>query len=234
MDASLRIVLLAALLPCAVLMLYIYRSDKNEKEPTGLLLKLFIFGCISTIPAVILESVGINLLLAIGLNPESIIFIFLENFLVIAGAEEFSKRFMLKRISWNHHDFDYLFDGVVYAVFVSLGFAALENVGYVMSFGLEVAPIRGLAAIPLHAICGLFMGHFYGIAKYCEKHGDYAHMRANLSMSLIIPMLIHGFYDFCASMNSDVMGYVWLIFVVVIDIIAFRAVRRYSNQDFGF
>ena len=156
MDVSLNIILAAALLPCAVLLYYIYKKDKIEKEPTGLLIKLFIFGCISTIPAVILEMVGTNVLAAIGLDPNSVLFILIENFLVVGFAEEFSKRFMLKLGSWKDPNFNYIFDGVVYAVFVSVGFAALENVGYIMSFGLEVAPIRGLAAIPLHAICGMF------------------------------------------------------------------------------
>ena len=231
MEVSLNVILLAALLPCIVLLYYVYKKDKVESEPTGLLIKLFIFGCISTIPAIILEMVGTNVLTAIGLDPSSILFILIENFLVVGFAEEFSKRFMLKLGSWKDPNFNYLFDGVVYAVFVSVGFAALENVGYIMSFGLEVAPIRGLAAIPLHAICGMFMGHAYGLAKYYEKAGNYSASKSAMKMSLVIPMLIHGFYDFCASVDSEMMGYIWLIFVVVIDIIAIRAVKRYAEND---
>ena len=231
MDVSLNVILVAALLPCIVMLFYIYKKDRIEKEPTGLLIKLFIFGCISTIPAMILEIVGTNILAAIGLDQESILFILIENFLIVALAEEFCKRFMLKLGSWKDPNFNYLFDGVVYAVFVAVGFAALENVGYVMSFGIEVAPIRGLAAIPLHAICGMFMGHSYGMAKYFEKCGDYSRSRAALRTSLVVPMLIHGFYDFCASIDSEMMGYIWLIFVVVVDILAIRAVKRYAESD---
>lgn len=231
MGVSLRVILAAALIPCFVLMLYTYKKDRIEKEPTGLLAKLFFLGCLSTIPAIVLETVGVNLLVGIGLNQDSLLFVFLENFLVVGLAEEFCKRFMLRLASWNHPAFDYVFDGVVYGVFVSLGFAALENIGYILSFGLEVAPIRGLAAIPLHAICGLFMGHLYGMSKYFQKHGDRARSGFCMSMSLLVPMLIHGFYDFCASVDSDVMGYVWLIFVVVIDIISIMAVKRASAAD---
>lgn len=226
-----NVILIAALLPCIVLLYYIYKKDKIEKEPTGLLVKLFIFGCISTIPAIILEMVGTNVLAAIGLDQNSILFIFIENFFVVGLAEEFSKRFMLKLGSWKDPNFNYLFDGVVYAVFVSVGFAALENVGYIMSFGLEVAPIRGLAAIPLHAICGMFMGHFYGFAKYYERSGNYSACKSAMKLSLVVPMLIHGFYDFCASIDSEMMGYIWLIFVVVVDILAIRAVKRYAESD---
>ena len=231
MDVSLNVILAAALLPCIVLLVYIYKKDRIEKEPTGLLFKLFIFGCISTIPAMILEIVGTNILAAIGLNPESVLFILIENFLIVALAEEFCKRFMLKLGSWKDPNFNYMFDGVVYAVFVAVGFAALENVGYVMSFGIEVAPIRGLAAIPLHAICGMFMGHSYGLAKYLERVGDLPRSKAAMRTSLVVPVLIHGFYDFCASVNSEMMGYIWLVFVVIVDIIAIRAVKRYAESD---
>lgn len=231
MVVSMRVVLAAALIPCLILMQYTYKKDTIEKEPTGILLKLFFMGCLSTIPAVILETIGVNLLVGAGLNQNSLLFIFLENFLVVGLAEEFCKRFMLRLGSWNHPAFDYIFDGVVYGVFVSLGFAALENIGYVMSFGLQVAPIRGIAAIPLHAICGLFMGHIYGMAKHFQIHGEPARSRFCMSMSLLIPVLIHGFYDFCASIQSDFMGYVWLIFVVIIDIISIKAVKKASELD---
>lgn len=227
---SLKIVLIAALLPCFVLLSYIYRKDSIEKEPTDLLVRLFAFGCLSTIPAIVLETVGTSILSSFvyeGTMP----FIFLENFIVVAVSEEFCKRFVLKWLSWKNPAFNYVFDGVVYAVFVSLGFAALENIGYILSFGLEVAPIRGIAAIPLHAICGLFMGHYYGIARYCENIGERAAAASNMSLSLLIPVLIHGFYDFAASIDNDFMGYVWLIFVVIVDIAAIAAVRRYSKTD---
>ena len=227
---SIKIILIAALLPCAVLLHYIYRKDAIEKEPMNLLVKLFAFGCLSTIPAIVLESVGTTVLSNIFYQ-SSLLYIFLENFIVVAVSEEICKRFMLKMLSWRHPAFNYVFDGVVYAVFVSLGFAALENVGYILSFGLEVAPIRGLAAIPLHAICGLFMGHWYGLAKYFENIGEYGRSKSSMGLSLLIPVLIHGFYDFCASVNSEMMGYIWLLFVVIVDIIAIRAVKQYSKTD---
>ena len=116
-----RIVLIAALLPCVVLGYYIFRKDKVESEPSGLLVKLFLLGCLSTIPAVILESIGMYILGAIGLTGTLLVVI--ENFLVVGVAEEFSKRFMLRIGSWNDPAFNYLFDGVVYGVFVALGFA---------------------------------------------------------------------------------------------------------------
>ena len=164
-------ILVAGLLPCVVLLFYIYRKDTVEKEPVGLLIKLLLLGCLSTIPAIILEMIGSYILSAIGLTEGSTLYYLIENFLIIAVAEEASKRYMLRKGSWNDPAFNYVFDGVVYAVFVSLGFAGLENVGYIAGFGMEVAVIRGLAAIPLHAICGVFMGQFYGLHKTYSKYG---------------------------------------------------------------
>ena len=231
MDSSMEMILVAGLLPCVILLFYIYKKDTVEKEPTGLLIKLLLLGCLSTIPAVILEFIGSYILQAIGLTEGNMLYYLVENFLIIAVAEEASKRFMLRKATWNNPAFNYVFDGVVYAVFVSLGFAGLENVGYIMGFGMEVAVIRGLAAIPLHAICGVFMGHFYGLHKAYSKYGYAKEAAANKKLSLLVPVLIHGFYDFCASVQSETMSYVWLGFVIVMDVIAFIQIRNYSKND---
>ena len=231
MDSSMEMILVAGLLPCVVLLFYIYRKDTVEKEPVGLLIKLLLLGCLSTIPAIILEMIGSYILSAIGLTEGSTLYYLIENFLIIAVAEEASKRYMLRKGSWNDPAFNYVFDGVVYAVFVSLGFAGLENVGYIAGFGMEVAVIRGLAAIPLHAICGVFMGHFYGLHKAYSKYGYAKEAAANKKLSLLVPVLIHGFYDFCASVQSETMSYVWLGFVIVMDVISFIQIRNYSKND---
>ena len=224
-------VLVAGLLPVAVLLFYIYSHDKIEKEPTGLLIKLLFFGCLSCIPAVILESVWTNFLQGIGMNPYSLIYILIENFLVVALAEEGSKRVLLQLGSWNNPAFNYVFDGVVYAVCVSLGFAGLENVLYISGFGMDVAVVRGLAAVPLHCICGVFMGHYYGLEKTYVVRGMVNEAKNAKLMGLLIPILIHGFYDFAASIGSDTFVYIWLVFVVVVDIIAIRSIKKYSRLD---
>ena len=225
-----RTVLIAALLPCVIVLWYVYKKDKAEPEPADLLVKLLLLGCLSTIPAIILEYAGAYILGAVGIT-DGMLYYLIEHFLIVAVAEEWSKRFMLRRATWNHPAFNYIFDGVVYGVFVSLGFAGLENIGYIMGFGLEVAVIRGLAAIPLHAICGLFMGHFYGLEKDYDKSGLMDKAKSCRMLSLLIPVLIHGFYDFCASVDSETLTYVWLVFVVIMDILAIVAVNRYSKAD---
>ena len=138
---------------------------------------------------------------------------------------------MLRCGSWKNPAFNYVFDGVVYGVCVALGFAGLENVLYISGFGMEVAVIRGLAAVPLHAICGVFMGHFYGLEKKYTVTGMTGLAKNMRTLSIVIPVLIHGFYDFAASIGSDVFTYVWLGFVIIVDIFAINAIRQYSNTD---
>ena len=230
-GATMTMVLVTGLLPVAVLLFYIYSHDKIEKEPPGLLIKLLFFGCLSCIPAVILETVWTNFLQGIGLNPYSVIYLLIENFLVVALAEEGSKRVLLKLGSWNNPAFNYVFDGVVYAVCVSLGFAGLENVLYISGFGMDVAVVRGLAAVPLHCICGVFMGHYYGLEKTYVVRGMVNEAKNAKLMGLLIPILIHGFYDFAASIGSDTFVYIWLVFVVVMDIVAIRSIKKYCRLD---
>ena len=224
-------VLVAGLVPCVVLLWYINKKDSIEKEPTGLLVKLIFLGCLSTIPAMVLELVGTNILTSIGMDETSYLYIFVENFFIVALAEEGCKKLMLRLGSWKNPAFNYVFDGVVYGVCVALGFAGLENVLYIAGFGMEVAVVRGLAAVPLHAICGVFMGHFYGLEKKYTVSGMTGLAKNVKTLSIVIPVLIHGFYDFAASIGSDTFAYIWLGFVVLMDIVAIKAIRQYSGMD---
>ena len=224
-------VLVAGLVPCVVLLWYINKKDSIEKEPTGLLVKLIFLGCLSTIPAMVLELVGTNILTSIGMDETSYLYIFVENFFIVALAEEGCKKLMLRLGSWKNPAFNYVFDGVVYGVCVALGFAGLENVLYISGFGMEVAVVRGLAAVPLHAICGVFMGHFYGLEKKYTVSGMTGLAKNVKTLSIVIPVLIHGFYDFAASIGSDTFAYIWLGFVVLMDIVAIKAIRQYSGMD---
>ena len=223
-------VLIAGLLPVALLLFYIYSHDKIEKEPPGLIVKLLLLGCVSCIPAMILEMLWTNFLQGI-MDPNSVAFILIENFLIVALAEEGSKRVLLQIGSWRNPAFNYVFDGVVYAVCVSLGFAGLENVLYIAGFGMDIAVMRGLAAVPLHCICGVFMGHYYGLEKTYSVRGMINESKNARVMGLLIPILIHGFYDFAATIGNETFVYIWLVFVVVIDIIAIRSIKKYSRFD---
>ena len=222
------LLLLVAVLPAAWLLYYVYRLDPVEKEPMGLLLRLLVLGAVSCFPAILLETVGIDVLT--GRVPAgSITSLLLENFLVIALSEELCKMFFLRWKTWKSPEFNYVFDGIVYAVFVSLGFAILENIGYVMEFGMSTALVRAVTAIPGHAIFGVFMGVFYGLEKRAAL-GHKPHLRMPFAIcSLAVPVFCHGFYDFCASIDGEFFLIVFLVFLVGMVIVAARLVKYMSQ-----
>jgi len=141
------IYLLAALVPALFLMRYIYRKDTIEKEPKGMLVGLVFLGVAAAVVAVILETLGLSLLsrfLEEGDPAHTIVMAFL----VVAVVEEGVKFLFLLWRTWRDPNFNFRFDGIVYAVFVSLGFAAFENISYLMGYGWTTALARALLAIP--------------------------------------------------------------------------------------
>ena len=224
------ICIVAAILPAVVLLMYVYRKDKVEKEPLGLLGSLLIQGCIAVVLSLIFETIGERLLLNI-LDPDTQWYWVVFAFLVVAAVEEGSKFILLKRKTWNNPNFNFRFDGIVYAVFVSLGFAALENIGYVMGYGLSVAPTRALISVPGHMAFAVYMGYYYGRAKWLANYGYQKESKSSLRYSILSAIFIHGFFDACLMIGSALTTTIFLVFVVVTYLRAFLTVRNESKTD---
>ncbi|MCD4709969.1 MAG: PrsW family intramembrane metalloprotease, partial [Bacteroidales bacterium] len=180
-------VLLASLAPVFIILFYVYFRDKYEKEPLGLLIKALLLGIVIVIPVIFVERLLMNLMPSAGKVAEAAYHAF-----VVAGfTEELFKFLALYMLVWKSPSFNEKFDGIVYAVFVSLGFAGVENVMYVMDGGMQTALTRAITAVPAHAIFGVTMGYYLGIAHmYKELKGKY------LVRALLVPILLHGIYDF--------------------------------------
>ena len=222
--------LAAALLPAALLLRYVYRRDTVEKEPAGLLVSLLLMGCLSALCSAVLEGIG-EYLLGVFVSSASPLYTILLAFLVVAAVEEGTKLLFLKLRSWNHPAFNYRFDGIVYAVFVSLGFAALENVQYVVNYGISVALPRALLAIPGHMSFAVFMGAFYGRARLFANCGRGDEARRSLRAGYLLALLAHGFYDACAMSGTVWASLVFLVFIVLLFSAAYRTLRRESFTD---
>ncbi len=216
-----------ALLPTIVLLVHIYRKDSIEKEPPKLLVLLFLGGALTTIPAALIET-GAEPFLDHFLTEGSLLYILIENFLTVALVEEGVKYLVLKRGTWKSPHFNYLFDAIVYAVVVSLGFATFENVLYVLDGSLTTAIMRAVLSVPGHAFDAVYMGYFYGLAKHADVRGDHATRDFNLRMALIAPMIIHGTYDF---LIGSQMLVVFLIFEVVVTVLTIRHINQLSHTD---
>ena len=137
----------------------------------------------------------------------------------------------MKRKTWTHPAFNYRFDGIVYAVTVSLGFAAYENILYVLNYGLSVALPRALLAVPGHMSFAVCMGIYYGRAKLCEGWGDRAGTKINLWAGYACSVFLHGFYDACAMTGTVGATVLFLAFVAIMFATVYRQVRRESQTD---
>ena len=165
------------------------------------------------------------------LAPGTIGYAAAEAFLIVAIAEEGCKLFFLKKLTWKSSHFNYRFDGIIFAVFTGLGFAGLENILYVLNFGPDVLVSRGLLAVPGHMTFAVFMGLHYSESKLASLRGQHSKAKRSLRKAFLIPVLLHGFYDFCLMSERDILSIVFILFVIVLDLSAARAVRRTSRSD---
>jgi protease PrsW len=193
--------LLLALAPAVIIMMYVYFRDRYEKEPVKLILKGVLLGAIIIFPVGMIE----NPLLAMGKDMDRISKAAWDGFIVAGATEEAFKFFMVFILIWRNRNFNEKFDGIVYAVSVALGFATIENLFYVFSDNsLQVGLVRAFTAVPGHAIFGIVMGYYLGLARFSEHKGK------KLLLALFIPWLLHGAYDFMLMSK-----YTWLLITFI-------------------
>ena len=224
------ILIIAAVLPAVALMIYVYRSDRLESESPQLILTLVVQGIVATSLAVFTESLG-DQIIRWFVAEDSILYNAIFFFLVVALSEEGFKYLLLKEKTWNSPAFNCQFDGVVYAVSVSLGFALWENIQYVILYGFGVAVLRAVTAVPGHACFGVFMGAWYGLAKRYANAGEREKSERCLKLSLLTAVLLHGCYDFIASVEITGYGWIFFAFVLVMFVISWLTVRKLSKND---
>lgn len=193
------IILTASLLPVVLLMAYIYKRDTFQKEPWPLLMKAFGFGILSAV----LDIFVAGFLQRVVPHPVSTPLndALYQAFVCAAAPEEFCKLLMLYLCIWRNPHFDEYYDGLEYAAFVGLGFAGFENVLYIMQGGLGLAVGRGLFAVPAHFFFAIFMGFCFSLARFrYEKRGLF------LTLAYIIPVILHGTYDFLLMYVNNLNG----------------------------
>ncbi len=221
------ILVAAAVIPAIVLMIKVYNSDRLEKESPHMLWVLVRSGIFSALIALVLERIFGSLLSA-TVHDQGLYQVLLY-FVVVACSEEGAKYFMMKRNTWDSDEFNCQFDGIVYAVFVSLGFALWENISYVLHYGFSVALIRALTAIPGHTCFGVFMGLFYGVARKFENRGETGKAAQFRWLSVIVPAVLHGAYDYIASVDAGTL--IFVVFIVALFFVSYRIVTRMSKVD---
>ena len=218
-----------SIIPAAILFILVYRADHAEKEPPRLLARLFCFGMLAVLIVMLPETILSDVLEAYA--PEGLFRTLIEYLIVVAGMEEASKYLFLFTVRRNPN-FNFTFDGIVYAVCVGLGFATLENIFYVVGgggFSLGVA--RGLLSVPMHCVCAVYMGYYFGLAHSDERHGLFGSARNRYALAYMVPVFIHGLYDFGAKSGNAIIVAMMLVLLVVVYVFAIRRVTRSSRED---
>ena len=224
------ILVLAAVIPAVYLLIKVYRMDRLEKEDSRFLWNLVKAGIFSSLIALTLERIFVSLLNS-SMNSNSFGYRILLYFVVVGLSEEGAKYFMLKKTSWNSREFNCLYDGLVYAVFVSLGFALWENISYVLHFGLANAFVRAFTAIPGHASFGVFMGVFYSAARLYANAGYTDESKMFEACAVVIPMLIHGLYDYIATTQTTEGSWTFLAFIAILFFASNKVIKSASQND---
>ena len=183
------ILLILAIAPAMIIIAYIYFKDKFEKEPWTFLLKNFLLGAsLSVLLTFVLGGMATRLLP--DLQASNILDMFIKAFFVVALIEEFSKYIIVRYFAQPNKEFNEPYDGIVYAVAVSMGFATLENVLYVYTYGFQTGIFRAFTAVPAHAAFAILMGYYMGSAKF-SKNKRWLNL-----LGLSVATLLHGAYDF--------------------------------------
>lgn len=217
--------LLVAIAPTAIIILYIYFKDKYEKEPKRLLLFNFLLGAIVSIIITTILYYVFDIVLPLP-NNTSIFQQFVKAFFVVGLTEEFSKYIIVRYFAQPNKAFNEPFDGIVYAVMVSMGFAATENVFYVLEGGYQTALIRAFTAVPAHATFGILMGYYMGKAKFSNNK-----IALNL-FGLLLAIIFHGAYDFF--LFIDFVPGIWVgafvsLFIGII--LSRKAIKKHQDNS---
>jgi len=217
--------LLLAIAPATIIILYIYFKDKFEKEPVRFLFKNFLLG--ATLSILITSIIGGIASRIIPLSDITNVFQqFLKAFFVVALVEEFSKYVIVRFVAQRNKEFNEPFDGIVYAVMVSMGFATLENVLYVFQYGVSTGIVRAFSAVPAHAVFAILMGYFMGKAKFSNNR-----IILNLT-GLFFATLFHGAYDFFLFINFipgiSVGAFISLILGIIL---SKKAIKKHQQNS---
>jgi RsiW-degrading membrane proteinase PrsW (M82 family) len=214
--------IIIALAPVFVIAIYIYIRDKYEREPVSLLLASLILGSIITIPVVYIEGI----LSGFGKDRVGLAGAAWNAFIVAAVTEELFKFIALYLLIWNNRHFNEKFDGIVYACFISLGFAGIENILYVNDGGMSVGITRAFTATPAHALFGVLMGYQFGLARFYPEERSW-----RLFMAILLPVLLHGIYDFILMSGQPYLLIVFLPYLIFLWLFGFRRIRQLSDRS---
>ena len=231
-NEQITIVFIGASIPAILILYYFYKTDKSP-EPAGLIIKVFIYGALISIPVAIIEFILLAIGILSGIMGFPIIGGLYQSFIIAAIVEEYFKFWAMKRNVIYRPEFDEVRDGIVYGASAALGFATVENVLYALNTNVNIVVLlimRGFLSVPLHAIVGAFSGYFFANWYFYESRQK----KMSLLHVLKISILIHGTYNFALYLadylHSILLGFAAGITIVVGSYIYLRKIIKKLNE----
>ncbi len=212
--------LLAAIAPALILAMIMIRKDSARPEPVRWLWAAVGLGVLIGPVLLLLAYLGLPVF-----DVDSLWTAFLTSFITAAIPEEGLKFVALLVLGRYCKDFDEYFDGIVYAVCIGMGFAGLENIIYI--FGNEdwifVSISRALMSVPMHYFFAIIMGAFFSLGWF-----DKQKRTVYLTAALLLPIVVHGAYDFlCYAFG---LSEEFSLVILIAFILGFRYIRGYVNH----
>lgn len=199
--------LFLAIAPSVVFILWIYFKDRYEKEPLKSLGKFFFLGVVVSVVGIVIEGMLMKVNVWNGYS-----YYIYVSFIVAGFTEEGLKAIILIPCLMKEKNFNEKLDGIIYSIFLSLGFATVENIIYVLYDSgpqvLQLGITRGLISIPAHIMFAIAMGYYVSKYKFSVEK---LKKREYLIMSILVPIILHGVFDFILMIK-----YKWTIYVFVI------------------
>lgn len=216
-----------AIAPIITIILWIYLKDRYDKEPIRILSKFFILGILVSILAIYTEEIFIK----INIFTDKI-YIFYMSFLVAGVVEEGLKALIFIPTVLKEKNFNERLDGIIYSVFLSLGFATVENIIYILledpTLAFEVGIIRSIISVPAHMIFAVTMGYY--ISKYRFTSSN-TKKRKYLTLSIILPIILHGVFDFILMIQYRWSIIVFVVYIVYLWKITLDRLDEYTNNS---
>ena len=209
-----------SLAPVMIIAIYVFIRDKYEKEPAARLLLALTAGLLIVPPVIAVE----RFLMFFSGRVDGILHHFYNAFVVASFTEEGFKYVAFMLLIWRSRDFNEKFDGIVYAVYISLGFAAVENLLYVYKGGYQVGMLRAFTAVPAHAIFGVSMGYHFGLAKFYTDE-----RKKQLILAFLFPFLWHGTYNFLLMAGKSMYLILFIPLLIFLWMSGFKRMKRLSD-----
>ena len=218
------LLLAIAAAPVLYLIFLFYHKDKFDKEPLRMLLFAFLGGCISIFPAILFEGLWQHY----GFTQEgSNLYLAFYAYIVVGFSEEISKFFFVRRIMKKSY-VDEPYDGILYSVMVSLGFAFIENIFYVFEHGSGVGIMRAFTAVPAHTTFAAVMGYFLAKAKFNGNH------TFNTWLGIGGAVVLHGSYDYFLFINNIPLIQLGAIVSLILGVWLTRKAIKIHNDSSPF